>query len=96
MKFPYLVTHNGIDYPIGADVPIEEETAPVKQEETVIDTVEEKVEEPTIEEPTFEYTKTEIKRMPIAELKKIAKANDIDDTMSGADIKEAIIKKFGL
>ena len=25
MKFPYLVKHNGVYYPIGADVPIEEE-----------------------------------------------------------------------
>lgn len=24
MKFPYKVRHNGVDYPIGADVPIEE------------------------------------------------------------------------
>lgn len=94
MKFPYLVTHNGIEYPIGADVPIEE-TAPSKKE-AVIETVEEtKAEEPT-EETAFAYTKTDIKRMASADLKKLAKEYGIDSSLSGADIKDEIIKKFGL
>lgn len=41
------------------------------------------------------YTKTEINRMPTADLKKLAKENGIDDG-SGAEIKKALIAKFGL
>ena len=43
-----------------------------------------------------EYTKTEINRMPIAELRVLAKENGIDDNMSGSEIKKALIKKFNL
>lgn len=42
------------------------------------------------------YTKTEINRMSTADLKELAKENGIDDELSGADIKKALIKKFGL
>lgn len=42
------------------------------------------------------YTKTEINRMSTADLKKLAKENGLDDSLSGADIKKALIKKFGL
>ena len=42
------------------------------------------------------YTKTEINRMPTADLKELAKEQGIDDELSGADIKKALIKKFGL
>lgn len=44
----------------------------------------------------FAYTKTEINRMSTADLKKLAKENGLDDSLSGADIKKALIKKFGL
>ena len=44
----------------------------------------------------FAYTKTEINRMSTADLKKLAKENGLDDELSGADIKKALIKKFGL
>lgn len=42
------------------------------------------------------YTKTEINRMSTADLKELAKEQGIDDELSGADIKKALIKKFGL
>lgn len=42
------------------------------------------------------YTKTEINRMSTAELKDLAKENDIDDEMTGAELKKALIAKFGL
>ena len=42
------------------------------------------------------YTKTEINRMPTADLKKLAKENGIDEDLSGADIKKVLIVKFGL
>lgn len=42
------------------------------------------------------YTKTEINRMSTADLKELAKEQGVDDELSGADIKKALIKKFGL
>ena len=42
------------------------------------------------------YSKTEINRMSTADLKELAKEQGIDDELSGADIKKALIKKFGL
>ena len=42
------------------------------------------------------YTKTEINRMSTADLKKLAKENGLDDSLSGAEIKKDLIAKFGL
>ena len=44
------------------------------------------------------YTKTEINRMPIAELKRIANELGVEgaDDMSGAELKKVLIEKFGL
>ena len=42
------------------------------------------------------YTKTEINRMSTADLKKLAKGNGIDESLSGSEIKKALIDKFGL
>lgn len=42
------------------------------------------------------YTKTEINRMSTADLKKLAKENGLDDSLSGAEIKKALIDKFNL
>lgn len=42
------------------------------------------------------YTKTEINRMPNAELKRLARENNIDDGLNGGEIKKALIKKFNL
>lgn len=44
------------------------------------------------------YTKTEIKRMSTADLKKLAKELDIEeaDTYTGADLKKLLIDKLGL
>ena len=53
---------------------------------------------PEIEEESTEvpYTKTEINRMSTADLKELAKENGIDDSLSGAEIKKALIEKFNL
>ena len=50
MKFPYLVKHNGVYYPIGTDVPIEDENGG-GMNTPAVDTSGEAdvVEEPTIE-----------------------------------------------
>lgn len=44
------------------------------------------------------YTKTEIKRMSTADLKKLAKELDVEeaDTYTGADLKKLLIDKLGL
>lgn len=42
------------------------------------------------------YTKTEINRMSTADLKELAKENGIDDGLTGAEIKKALIDKFEL
>lgn len=44
----------------------------------------------------FAYTKTEINRMSTADLKELAKENGLDDSLSGADIKKALIAKSDL
>ena len=44
----------------------------------------------------FAYNKTEINRMSTADLKKLAKDNGLDDSLSGAEIKKALIAKFDL
>lgn len=54
----------------------------------------EEIKEVVAEIPT--YSKTEINRMSTADLKELAKEQGIDDELSGADIKKALIKKFGL
>lgn len=51
-----------------------------------------------LEEKTHTYTKTEINRMPVAELKALAAHMEIEssETMSGADLKRALIEKLVL
>lgn len=44
----------------------------------------------------FAFTKTEVNRMSTANLKKLAVKNGVDDSLSGAEIKKALITKFGL
>lgn len=45
-----------------------------------------------------EYTKTDINRMPLAELKDVANSNGIvgADEMTGAELKKALIEHFEL
>lgn len=45
-----------------------------------------------------EYTKTEINRMPVSELKEIALKEEIEDfdKKTGAELKKLLIKKLGL
>ena len=82
MIYPYIVSENGIWYPAGADVP--EDISPI-----TTDNLTEKL-------VHNGHTKTEINRMSTTYLKKLASDNGIDESLSGAEIKKAIIKKFGL
>ena len=54
----------------------------------------EEIKEVVAEIPT--YSKTEINRMSTADLKKLAKENGLNESMSGAEIKKELIKKFEL
>lgn len=56
-----------------------------------------KAEEKSIEKNETTLTKTEINRMPLAELKELAKSEGIDaDEMKGGEIKTALIEKYNL
>ena len=50
MKFPYLVKHNGVYYPIGTDVPIEDENGGLNPP------VDASGEADVVDEPTIEVT----------------------------------------
>ena len=51
-----------------------------------------------VQEEKNTLTKTEIKRMPTAELQVLAKKNGVGnaDSLTGAELKEILIKKFNL
>ena len=100
MKFPYSVKHNGAWYKPNEDVPMDE--TPVKAKAKPKETVKEveKVEEPVIEETPVEetkteptYTKTEINRMPIVDLRRLARKHGVKKAAdkSGAELKAELI-----
>lgn len=66
-----------------------------KQKKPLIRFVEEKVD---VAYDAPKYTKTDINRMPVAELKELALANGVDgaEDMSGAELKKEIISIMGL
>lgn len=97
MVAKHSVKVNGVWYRAG------EEIAPALKNDFSIDgkavgKVKEDVIEITDEEVIKEnqFTKTEINRMSTADLKELAKLNGIDDGLSGAEIKKALIEKFEL
>ena len=102
MKFNHRVKFKGILYEVGQDVPMEEvkseNKANTKPQEVLKTKVEEVDENRNAQRLVTSdgYTKTEINRMPTADLKKLAKENGIDDGLSGAEIKKALIEKFEL
>ena len=101
MKFPYSVKHNGVWFAPNEEIP-ESSKAPVTKDEkraekpvekAVEEKTEKKVEEP-VEipvEPT--YTKTEINRMPIVELRRLARKHGVKKAAdkSGAELKAELI-----
>ena len=103
MKFDHRVKFKGILYEIGQDVPMEEKKAAEKAntkpqevaKEEVADDFSQYMNAPE-ETKEFAYTKTEINRMSTADLKELAKENGIEDGLTGAEIKKALIEKYGL
>ena len=106
MKFDHRVKFKGVLYEIGQDVPMEEKKAVEKAntkpqevaKEEVADDFSQYMNAPEIKEESTEvkYTKTEINRMSTADLKKLAKENGLDDGLSGAELKKALIEKYNL
>ena len=102
MVFNHRVKFKGILYEVGQNVPIEENKAENKantKSQVVLETKVDEVDENRNAQRLVTsdgYTKTEINRMSTADLKELAKEQGIDDELSGADIKKALIKKFGL
>lgn len=106
MVFDHRVKFKGRLYQVGENVPCDTEKAVEKAntkpqdvaKEEVADDFSQYMNAPEIAEEITEvkYTKTEINRMSTADLKKLAKENGIDDSLSGAEIKKALIEKFNL
>ena len=106
MKYPYSVKHNGVWYAPNEEIPENGKTPVVKDEpkvekpvEKVADeSTEEKAEEPVEVpvEPT--YTKTEINRMPIVDLRRLARKQGIKKAAdkSGAELKAELIELLNL
>ena len=95
MIYKHQVKYNGKYYPAGTDVPVgvnpvEDKKEEVKEKNFLDEFVE------NLAKEEVAYTKTEINRMSTADLKKLAKENGLDDSLSGADIKKDLIAKFGL
>ena len=98
MKFTYLVRHNGIDYPIGADVPVED-----KGNKVVAEKKEEVKAEPIVEEvkpndTTNSYTRTEINRLTAEELRRLGAELGIKgaEDKSGSQLKRIIPEHLGI
>ena len=99
MKFDYLVKHNGIYYPAGTDVPIEENNgggkAPVKSSGKVDkvkdDKVVEKETDNAIKDEKRKYTEEELD-VPYFSLKSMAKKEGlkIPDKAKASEIREML------
>ena len=93
MIYRHQVKYNGKYYPAGIDVPVGEQSVENKNIEDFS-----KHMNPPVETDGNSYNKTEINRMSILDLKKLAKKQGIKGTeeMTGAELKKVLIEKFGL
>lgn len=91
MKFPYLVKHDGVYYPIGTDVPIEKPSGGVTAPTETSGKVEEVKEDDVVTEDKempfqMKYTEEEL-NVPFQNLKKMCKENGIKfSNKDGADV----------
>ena len=90
MKFPHHVRHNGIDYPIGTDVPIEVEPPAVKAGASVSGKAKKEVKE-VKEEKGRKYSEEELD-VPYFSLKALAKKEGlkIPDKAKAGEIKDML------
>ena len=89
MVFNCVVKHNGIAYPVGADVPIGVETRKVEESAGV------KSSAPSDTYEANNYTKAEIWKMNAETMYALADALNIHD-VKGIQCKKAICEKLGL
>lgn len=84
MIYDHIVKYNGTYYAAGSDVPVETNNFEVKQDTNV--------------ENEESYTKTDINKMPIAELKDLAISIGITDAenKTGSELKKSLIEFYGL
>lgn len=85
MKYTHTVKHNGVLYKAGTEVP-------------AFSTPKTNTEQTKVENNTQSYTKTEINRTPVSELRKIALNTGVEnaENMTGTELKEYLINVFGL
>lgn len=97
-KYPYIVNKDGIWYKSGTEVPDIANSALEKNKvENKSNTKPQTSSETTdVRDEKIAYTKTDINRMSTADLNKLAKENGLNESMSGAEIKKALIDKFEL
>lgn len=90
MVYPYSVKFKGVYYKAGMDVPEKDDNVGVANTPSPV------VETPTEKAET--YTKTEINRMSVADLKELAESVGIENAKetSGAKLKEKLIEYYGL
>lgn len=93
MKFDYLVKHNGIYYPAGADVPIEEtkKSEGVKAPAPLVSGKVDEVKEDVKEEKARKYSEEDLS-LPYMKLKALAKKEGfkVENTAKANDIKEML------
>lgn len=95
-KYPYIVIKDGKWYKAGEEVPSSAsvlENNAIKENKEVVA----KVEQPIVEKQP-QYTKTDINRMPVDELRKLAMSTGVEgaDKWTGAELKEYLIALMGL
>ena len=83
MKYPYIVNKNGVWYPAGTDVP--EDTFSISEKEPIT-------------EEKKSYKKSDIFRMPTAELQALAESEGIENAteLTGSELKTILVKHFNL
>ena len=99
MKYDHLVKHNGIYYVAGENVP---DSSPAILESDVAEEMEDNVQDDNVVnndvDSTHEYSRSDISRMAVADLKELAPKLGIEVTeeSTGAKLKEQIIEKLAL
>lgn len=101
MKYPYHVKYNDVMYEPYEEVPNDVKVVETKEQPRAIEETvarEEVKEEPKVVQQKVTLNKTDINRMSVADLKKLASKVGIVgyEDKSGATLKSEIIAKFNL
>lgn len=91
MKFSHEVKHNGVYYPVGADVPIEETSGGVKAPVVVSGKVDEVKEDVIDVKEDRKYSEEDL-NLPYMKLKALAKKNGfkVENTMKANELKDML------